>query len=377
MHLFVKTAVVGILFASSIHAANADNIDALTLLGNYNLITSGNVTSYSEVDGNALIGGNLAGNSNYHIHNTSTAVSALTVAGNIVAGANVQVNGPGLIVGGSIFGSVTMNGAGDAYVGSVANGGSLQNNANGNGSTNVVGDIAGTVNTNGGNTIYGGNLTGSANANGGGSVLNQTVTPPVDAVSKTADAIFALTEFSDVLGTLDSNSSYSFSGNKVTFDAIGNSDGLAIFTITDANNFFSNASEFEFNVASGTQDILFNVINSDANSTLNIHANFLSSAATTWGSKMLWNFENATSIALSAQFGGSLLALNANTTTSANIEGTLVAKSLVQGAEIHSQPLDPGFTAPAAVPLPAAAPLFLTALAGLGAITRRNRKTIA
>ncbi|MDD2802474.1 MAG: VPLPA-CTERM sorting domain-containing protein, partial [Methylococcales bacterium] len=134
---------------------------------------------------------------------------------------------------------------------------------------------------------------------------------------------------------------------------------------------------FEFNVASGTQDILFNVINSDANSTLNIHADFLDSAALIWGSKMLWNFENATSIALSRQFGGSLLALNANTTTSANIEGTLVAKSLVQGSEIHSQPLDPGFTAPAAVPLPAAAPLFLTALAGLGAITRRNRKTIA
>ncbi|MDD2801936.1 MAG: hypothetical protein PHE96_10795, partial [Methylococcales bacterium] len=68
MHLFVKTAVVGVLFAGSIHAANADNIDALTLLGNYNLITSGNVTSYSEVDGNALIGGDLAAGGNYHIH---------------------------------------------------------------------------------------------------------------------------------------------------------------------------------------------------------------------------------------------------------------------------------------------------------------------
>lgn len=372
----VKAVVSGILFASSIQATNASPIEAMSLLNNYNLITSGNVASYSEVDGNALIGGNLSGTtSNYHIHNnTSTAVPALTVGGNILSGANV--NGPGLNVGGSISGSVTMNGGGNAYVGSVANGGTLNNNANGSGATYVVGDIAGSASTNGGNTVYGGSLTGSATANGGGSVSNQAVNVPFDPASRVASAITTLSDFSSQLAGLAANSSYSVNSGTVTFNATADSNGLAVFSINDANAFFANNYQFDFNMGSA-QRVLFNVING-ANTALNINSNFLGSAATNLGSKFLWNFENATSLDISAQFGGSLLALGANVTNSANIEGTLVAQSLTQTAEIHSQLLDPGFpnSVPTAVPVPAAAPLFLSALAGFGAI-RRNRKAAA
>ena len=370
MQFPVKALVAGILFAGSFHVAHASTAEALTLMNNYNLIASGNLSSISEVDGNALVGGNLFEGSRYHTHETSTAVSALTVAGDIVTDANesVIVNGPGLNVGGSIRGSVTMNAGGNAYVGSVANGGFLQNNANGMGSTYVVGDIAGTVNTNGGNTIYGGNLTGSANANGGGTVQQQAVTPPFNPATQVANAVTTLTEYSNQLASLAGNSSYSFSGNKAVFNAMGNSDGLAVFTISDANSFFNQANEFDFNIASGTQNILFNVINSDANAELDIHANFLADAANQWGSQLLWNFENATKIAISAQFGGSLLALGSDVGVDANIEGALVAKNVFQTAEIHSRP-------PSNVPVPGAAPLFLSALAGLGAVTRRNRKT--
>jgi choice-of-anchor A domain-containing protein len=379
MHFSVKLTMAGFFLTGVFQNVHAGSIDPISLLGNYNLITSGNVTSYSEMDGNALIGGDLSGGGNYHTHNTSTAVPALTVAGNIASGANVNVNGPGLIVGGSILGSVNMNNGGNAYAGSVASGGYLANNANGSGSSNVVGDIAGTVNTNGGNTVYGGSLTGNASANGVGQVLNQSVTPPVDAAIAAASAISTLTTFSIQLDSIAANGTYSLSGGTETFTATGDSNGLAVFTIADASSFFSNASEFQFNLTN-VKDILINVINNDPSSELNIHANFLAGAATNLGADMLWNFENANNINVSAQFGGSMLALYANVTTSQNIEGTLVAASLTQYAEIHSQPLDsgsvtslPGNVAPVPVPEPAAAQLCLSALAGFGAITSRRK----
>lgn len=381
MHFPIRTAVTTALLAGSVHAANAGSIDALNLLDNYNVITSGDAAVKSHVDGNTLIGGHLSSSGDYHIHATPTTVPALTVGGNLTGNANI--NGPGLNVGGSVAGSATMNAGGNAYVGSVANGGTLNNNANGNGSTYVVGDIAGTVNTNAGNTIYGGNLTGYANANGGGTVQHQAVSVPFTPATVASNAINTLTAFSTQLAGITSNSNYSFSGNKVTFDAVGGSNGLAVFTINDANNFFNQVGEFQFNLASGIQTILLNIINSDIATTLNIHANFLGGAAPNLGSKILWNFQNASKIDINAQFGGSLLALGANVVVNQNIEGTLVAKTLLQTAEIHYQALNadaddfPVTQKPlgsTTVPLPGTVPLLAIGFAGLRAIYRRNRQ---
>ncbi len=362
-----KFALVGMILASMSHAANATSVEveAMSLLQQYNLITSGNVISTSEVDGNALIGGSVAGGS-YNMHVTSNAVvPSLTVAGD--AYGTVHTKGKGLNIGGNVFDSITINDGGDAYVGSVS--GSLQNNANGDGSTSVVGDISGNVNTNGGNTIYGGTLTGSATANGGGSVLNQAVSLPFDPATQSANAINTLGQFSGQLSGLGSNSNYSVSGGKVTFNATADSNGLAIFTINDANNFFDNAYEFDFNIGTA-QSILFNVF-SGTSTALNLHTNFLANAAPNLGSMLLWNFVDATNLNVTNQFGGSLLALNADVTTSQNIEGTLVAKSLAQFAEIHSQPST--FVPPSAVPVPAAAFLFGPALLGFMGMRRKLR----
>ncbi|MDD4913541.1 MAG: choice-of-anchor A family protein [Methylococcales bacterium] len=322
-----------LLLISAMQTAHADFVEAVSLLDKYNLITTGNVTSYSEVDGNALIGGNLTGG-NYHIHNTSTAAPALTVGGNV--GGNVNVNGPGLDVGGSIQGNVNMNGGGNAYAGSVSGGATLQNNANGNGSSYVVGNIAGAVNTNGGGTYYGGALTGTANG-----AIHTDVTMTFNPQSVAEAAANTLSGFSDALSGQTVNSTYSVTGNTATFNA--ESSGLSVFTITDANSFFSQVSQIQFNLQNGAQEILINVINSSANSTLNIDANFLGSAATALGANLLWNFENADNISIGSQFGGTVLALAANVSTSQNIEGTLVAASLTQGGEIHSQPLSAGY----------------------------------
>lgn len=361
-----KLMLASAIFLGTYQLASASSIDAVSLLNQYNLITSGNVTSNSEVDGNALIGGNLSGGS-YNMHNTSNvAVPSLTVAGNVAG--NVQTKGKGLNVGGNVSGNVTINDGGDAFIGSVS--GTVQNNANGNGSTSVIGNISGNVNTNGGNTTYGGNLTGSANANGAGRVSNQAVVAPTNPGTQSANAISTLNQFSNQLSGVEANSSFSVNGGRVTFNANGNSDGLAVFNIANAANFFSIANEFDFNLTN-TQSVLFNVFG-DSNSVLNIQTNFLASAATNWGSIFLWNFVDVATLNIATQFGGSILAMNADVTNRGNLEGTLVAKSLNQFAEIHSQPLN--FVAPAAVPVPAALPLLLSGLIGFFSMVRHNRK---
>ena len=360
-----KFTLAGILFISFANMANAGPVDATSLLNQYNLITSGDVTSTSEVEGNALMGGNVNGGM-YNMHQTSNdVVPALTVGGNVTG--NVITKGKGLNVGGNIAGNVTMNDGGDAFVGSVS--GSLQNNANGNGSSSVIGNISGSVNTNGGNTTYGGSLTGSANANGGGTLSNQPVTAPFNPGTEASNAMTVLSDFSNQLSGLDANSGYTINSGKVTFNAVGNDSGLAIFNITDAKSFFDGAFEFDFSMTN-TQSILFNVFGGD-NTVFDIKANFLASAATIYGSMFLWNFVDATVLNLASQFGGSILALNADVTNNNNIEGTLVAKSLTQYGEIHSQPSN--FVPPTEVPVPAALPLLLSGLIGFFAM-RRNRK---
>lgn len=363
-----KLSLIGILFFGISQMAHSGPVDATSLLNQYNLITSGNVTSTSEVEGNALVGGNVNGGM-YNMHQTpNTEVPALTVAGNVSG--NVITKGQGLNVGGNIAGNVTMNDGGDAYVGSVS--GSLQNNANGNGSSSVIGDISGFVNTNGGNTTYGGNLTGTANANGGGVVSNQPVAAPFNPATQSSNAMNVLSDFSNQLSGVDANSSYNIVGGKVTFNAVGNDSGLAVFNVTDAKSFFDNAFEFDFNLTN-TQSILFNVFGGD-NTEFDIKANFLASAATIYGSIFLWNFVDATVLNLTSQFGGSILALNADVTNYNNIEGTLVANNLTQYGEIHSQPLN--FVPPTEVPVPAALPLFLSGLIGFFAMRRNRKQTV-
>lgn len=361
-----KLAMVGVaaLSVNQLAYADAVEIDAMSLLNQYNLITSGNVISTSEIDGNALIGGNVTGGM-YNMHATSnTVVPSLTVGGDLNGG--VQTKGKGVNIGGNVSGSININDGGDAYVQSVS--GTVQNSANGHGSTSVVGNISGTVSTNGGNTTYGGVNTGTAAANGGGNVYNQPVSVPFDPAAAAANAVNTLGQFSNQLAGTDFNSDYTISpSGKVTFTATPNTDGLAVFNINDGESFFDSVKEFSFNLGSATS-ILFNVFD-DALSEYDISVNFLANSAVDLADMMLWNFVDADSLHITSQFGGSILALGTDVVTHGNIEGTLAARSLNQNAEIHSQPS--GFIPPSAVPVPAAAFLFAPALLGFLGLRRK------
>ncbi len=99
-------------------------------LSEWNLIVRQDLHTTSEVDGSALIGGDLYGTSNYAVQGvTASNGDGLAVGGDITGGINVQINGGGnlRLAGGVLGGSnVNLNGGGaqiaDAGVGAMVAG---------------------------------------------------------------------------------------------------------------------------------------------------------------------------------------------------------------------------------------------------------------
>lgn len=164
------------------------------------------------------------------------------------------------------------------------------------------------------------------------------------------------------------------------FFATGGADGLAVFNV-NAADIFSNSlgQQFELIVDANTTNVLINVSGSTVNWTNgNMVGNFTSNY---WQGHTLWNFYEATTINFNSfNFNGGILAPNASITTSANIDGLVVANNLTTTAEVHLPDSNSttayayeGYTAP--VPEPGSA-IFLLAAGGLFLIAR-NRRLLA
>ncbi|HXP97695.1 MAG TPA: choice-of-anchor A family protein [Telmatospirillum sp.] len=403
------TSVTGMMFLSS--EASATTL-ATDILNDYNLVVFGSLSSTSEVDGKAFVGGNASGG-NYQIHTLGSvdqkpilggsAIGALTVGGALTG--NVNVNGAGLTVGGNLStNSLNLNGGGTASIGgnvtsaisnnngSIVVGGSITSSGNttstnltvggnvsgqahvNNGALNVVGSAlsGASITVNGNTANFGGTLQPGANVSvsNGTAKTGQSVAAPVLATIPTATYQSELTAYSQQLKSLAQNSAYSINGSVVTFNAAPNASGVAVFDITNAASFFSISNEeFKFSL-NGAKEVIINVSGAGSN-TLNINANFLNGIAQTLGTDTIWNFTDAQNVTIGRQFGGDFLGVYANLTTTANVEGTVVAKSVVQGAEIHYDGQNTGLVSP--VPLPGALPLFGAALAGMAGFARRKR----
>jgi choice-of-anchor A domain-containing protein len=289
------------------HAGTA--LTAGEVLNQFNLVTLGDATIYSHVDGRSYIGGDLTGNGAvFAMHPSDMPSSSFS----------------GLTVDGSASGlSVTAGGA--TILGDLSN-----SNIN-SGATVVTGNASNTnFNGSGGSYVYG--TKSGVNANSG--TMSSTAAANQVNTAQSTNFSSVLTGVSNGLQALSSTGSYwSVSGNRVTFTAVANSNGLAVFDLTGVDDTLLNYGEFDFNLGSASTV----VFNSDVSSA-NIHANFLNGSAAAIGSKTIWNFYNASSLTFGTQFGGSVLATQASMTNYNNIEGGVFVNRIDQRGEIHLQP---------------------------------------
>jgi choice-of-anchor A domain-containing protein len=288
--------------------ASAQNLQALK---DYSVITSGDFSTTSDVEGRTMVGGNLTGSNsaNFGIKLQNEVPSSdltLRVAGNIGSGNSLNVNAGSIELGGTSSRSVNYNG-------------------------------------------------------GGHLVLNPGVSY--------ADTFAALNDASHLLSGATANSTAGIPSGQpgpLNFNATPNSAGLAIFNVAGAlvfNN--SSVQQLQINASTAT-DIVINVSGTVINWTSgNLVGLFTQNY---WRSNIIWNFYQATTINFgSYNMMGQVLAPNADVTTNGNIDGSIYAKSLTTGSEVHL----PGYAGNVTVPEPTA-PVMIGLLGGLLVLRRRR-----
>ncbi|MFA7060844.1 MAG: collagen-binding domain-containing protein, partial [Pedobacter sp.] len=228
--------------------------------------------------------------------------AGLTVLGNT---SDVHVNGLGAVIGGTLNSSTINSGSGVVF------GKATWNMFNG--------------------PAYVGSSSYRNTFNGGTNASLATGTAATARNSTDFNAV--LTNLSTQLSLLSSTgSTVTYVYGKAVFNAVPNSNGVAVFNLTAIDTTVFSKGEFEFKLNGATTVIL----NSDE-TTVNISANFLNGCAQSIGAKTLWNFYKATKVTINNQFGGSILAPLATFSNGNNIEGSVFVKTLTQWGEIHLQ----------------------------------------
>ena len=322
--------------------AQAQSIAGLDALRTWNLVVLGDLTSSSEVEGRTFVGGDLNGSSsNYQIRTPADSpydVPGLTVVGDVNGSVKNLNNGSGALIGGNVNSGFNLNGAPQTV------------------------KVGGTVaNTNVNNNTLQSGLAASDPAFA------------VDLQQRASLLSSSLTDMSRTLGGLTANSELVISGNRGTFNAAPNADGVAVFNITAAD--LNRIGEIQFNL-NGADTAIVNV----AGSSVTLNDNFLG-GTNGLGEHVIWNFPDASQINSTTAWGGSVLAPFAAATTGNYIEGSAVFGSLVQNGEFHLGTYTGSYDPPATVPGGGGGPtpvpegtigLFAMGVIGLWAMRRRR-----
>lgn len=341
---FMISASLALLAAAPAHASPVTGTDALR---EWNLIVLGNLSSSSEVEGRTFVGGDLTGtSSSYQISTPATSATGqagLTVVGNVTGGIKNLNNGSGALVGGNVESGFNLNGAAQT----VKVGGTISN-------TNI-------------------------NQNSVQSGL-ATSDPGFASSLATQGTVLAgsMKQLSTNLSGLAANSDMVISGNRATFNASPDANGLAVFSISAAD--LDKVGEIAFNL-NGADTAIVNV----SGSAVSLNDNFLGGTANL-GEHVIWNFGDAQSLDLTNSWGGSLLAPWADATTANYIQGSAVFGNLTQNGEMHLGTYTGGYTPPidpptgsssGGTPVPEAPgwTLFLLGIAGVLLGRRLIRKT--
>ncbi|HSJ02040.1 MAG TPA: choice-of-anchor A family protein [Verrucomicrobium sp.] len=251
---------------------------------NYNVITFGDFSTASFVEGRTLVGGNLYG------------ANSPSFATNMPSGTSATDRT--LVVGGFISGGNPMNlDKGSLYLG---------------GSTN--GRI---INYNGGQGA--GKVTESIDL----AALKQSF------ISESANFKAMATDSTVIVPT-------NGQPGPVVFNANPGSDGVAVFSIS-ADAIFGNdkAQSYDLN-PNGASSVVINVSGSSINWIQNAGNMVNNLIKDEWEAKIVWNFYEATTLNFgSHNFHGAILAPKAAMSTSARFDGTVIVDSLSTTADIH------------------------------------------
>lgn len=341
---YFRSAALSIAALSAIAAvpASAQSVAGIDAMRQYNLIVLGDLQSSSEVEGRTFVGGNLSGgSSNYQfkpIEASPYGIPGLTVVGDVTGGHKNLDRGSGVIVGGNVTSGFNFNGG-----------------------THTA-QIGGTLS--------------NTNINQNQVTTNLATTEPAFLVNLNQQKSLltsSLTDLSQSLKGLDSNSNVTIANNRATFNSTP-VDGVAVFNLTaDQLNQFQ---EIDFKL-NGADTAIINV----SGQLINLNDNFLGGTQNL-GENVIWNFPDATQVDVHTAWGGSVLAPTANGQTRNYIQGSAVFGSLKQDGEMHVGTYNGSYNPPVNPPTPPVdgptpipeEALGLFGLGALGLLWARRRK---
>ncbi len=139
----------------------------------------------------------------------------------------------------------------------------------------------------------------------------------------------------------------------VTFNAVPNADGVAVFDISDGNDLFDDSKVRSIDISmNGAEAVVINVGGKNVKVR---QANFVGAFESDLvRGRVLWNFHGASNVNIDREFSGSLLAPGAMVHVNARMTGAVVARQLIQRAAI-AMPVFTGAPAFAEVPDPVTA----------------------
>ena len=364
-------ATAGVAAAEPLPAAeNGAAINAgLDAMREFNLIALKDLKSSSSVQGRTFVGGDLSGSSsNYLTGAGQSGGTALTVVGDITGGAKNISNGGSVVVGGNLDSGANLNGGGSAYVE-----GDVKKVNAGSGSVYAGGDVE---QTNAAHIYHGGAVKNSNGVKHAGDQSQDGLQESLEAIA--ADYAAHLSATSAFFAGLDATHVVATPDNQnVIFDA-GEGSGVAVFSISDIESLLTGRSNLKFSEPTFYDLVIVNVAGSDV--TLPGSINF--NVATGLGAKVIWNFYEATTVNFgSKNWYGSVLAPNADLKFNNFIEGSVVARNVLQNGDIRL-----GFSggdvsvsafATNAVPEPTTWVMMILGFGAIGHVLRRRRATAA
>ncbi|WP_414897661.1 collagen-binding domain-containing protein [Rhodovulum sp. YEN HP10] len=327
-------------------AAPAATLSASEILSQFSIVTAGDLDTNQDNYGRAYVGGDLVASSGKaDFANRDMPGSAYPDV--IVEG---DARGPGAIRIGS--GGTTLAVRGDVSVDTVQFG------------VERTGEV-----------LVGGTLSEGTRQN-----INNKETPTFDGVRVESglqgdagfealfptDMVATLNKASEDLSALAATGTATVSGgNTLKIDAT--SGGLNVYNF-DISDFGGAIGQIDF-ILGASDTLILNV----SGSSILFEDNLLGLQASD-GQRIIWNFYEATSVALDRMVYGTVLAGNAALTNSTAIEGNVFAASAVLRGQVHLQPFAGGLpsTDPAPVPLPATLPMLAAGLGLIGAMRRRR-----